>query len=147
MSAEKSSCSAPHSSTPQGSALATVRPCWTGTGLGWASCAAGASLVPGMDEFTWQQQWHFSTSTSSITPFIANWFLVGFKRFLQKSAPENNPCHVGSPQQSASGLNLIWWHTQCISTNLGGKQQQQHKKYYVFCVIMLQAEQTLETEY
>lgn len=69
----------------------------------------------------------FCTSTSSITSFIANWFLWGFKRFLQKAAPENNSCHVGSSQQSASGLNLIPWHTQCISNNFGGKKTQQQK--------------------
>lgn len=120
MSVEKSSCSAPHSSMP--TALAAVRLCWPGTGLSWASCSAGASLVPHWwMHCTWQQEWHFSTSTSSITSFIANWFLWGFKRFLQKAAPENNPCHVGSSQQSASGWNLIRWHIQYVLNNFGGK--------------------------
>lgn len=88
----------------------------------------------------WQQEWHFSTSTSNITSFMATWFLWGFKRFLQKAAPENNPCHVGWSQQSASGLNLIRWHTQCISSNFGGKKPNNQKSIYVFCVIILQEE-------
>lgn len=149
MSPEKSSCSAPHGSTPTaGSALAAVRLCWPGTGLSWAPCTAGASLVPHWwISSIWQQEWHFSTSTSSTTSFIANWFLWGFKRFSQKAAPENKPCHVSSSQQSASGLNLIQWHTPCISNNFEGKKLNNKKCIYVFCVIILQKEQTLETEY
>lgn len=77
----------------------------------------------------------FSTSTSSITSFIANWFLWGVKRFLQKAAPENNPCHVGLSQQSASGLNLIRWHSQCISNNFGGKNTTTKKVF--FCSLSL----------
>lgn len=76
----------------------------------------------------------FSMSAPSITSFTANWFLWGFKRFLQKAAPENNPCHGGSSQQSASGLNLIQRHTQCISNNFGGGKNPKNKKKYL-CVL------------
>lgn len=103
--------------------------------LPWAE--PRAELVPPLSHWwmgsIWQQQWHFSTSTPSTTSFIATWFLGGFKGFLQKAASENNPCHVGSSQQSASALHLIWWHTQCILTNFGGKKHQKKKYSCVLC--------------
>lgn len=83
----------------------------------------------------WQQEWHFFTSTWSITSFITSWFLWGLRDSYRKHLPRKNPYYATSSQWSVCGLNLKYWHpchTQCISNNLGAKkpnQEQQKKKY------------------